>query len=204
MSSHTHASNALHFIQKVYTYSDSTSVSPQNNKSDRSWSSCSSSTSFILLQLELSQLLDAAKDQNIAKAPATEFFSPLFPSVFLPPKLQLSTLSDLYLCYPLCLSTLPSLLPSNRLLIFFFRPPLLHPEASPNHLAPFQSDSQSAVTLNRLHQCRSPCKTHCPASLSKKSTTAHAGSKQKQPSCSKWLNQTKQTTSLIRDIQKWM
>ncbi len=77
---------------------------------------------------------------------------------------------------------------SNSLLIFFFQPPLLHPEVSPNHLAPFQFDSQSAVTLNRLHQCRPPCKTQCPASLSKKSTTAHAGSKQKQPPCSKRLN----------------
>ncbi len=37
--------NALHFILKVYTYSDSTSMSPQNNESDCSWSSCSSSTS---------------------------------------------------------------------------------------------------------------------------------------------------------------
>ncbi len=161
---------ALHFIHKVYTYSDSTSMSLQKHESDRFWSSDFSSTSSILLQLELSYLTDVAEDQNIAKAPATEFFSPLFPSVSFPKSFStplLSPLSNLYLLLSVPFSTLPSLLFSNSLLIFFFRPPLLHPEVSPNLSAPFQSDSRSAVTLNRLHQCRPPCKTHCPASFSK-------------------------------------
>ncbi len=189
--SHICIKTTLHFIHKVYTYSDSTSMSLQKHESDRFWSSDFSSTSSILLQLELSYLSDAAEDQKQQKLFTTEYLSPPFPSVFLPksfPTLSLSLLSHLYLLLSVLFSTLPSLLFSNSLLIFFFRPPLLHPEVSPNHLAPFQSDSQSAVTLNRLHQCRPPCKTQCPASLSKKSTTAHAGSKQKQPPCSKRLN----------------
>jgi hypothetical protein len=152
--SHICIKTALHFIHKVYTYSDSTSMSLQKHESDRFWSSHFSSTSSILPQLELSYLTDAAEDQNLAKKLLATEFSLLFLLSFSPksfPTLLLSLLSDLYLLLPVLLSTLPSLVFSNSLLIFFFRPPLLHPEVSPNLSAPFQSDSQSAVTLNRLH-----------------------------------------------------
>jgi len=168
--SHICIKTALHFIHKVYTYSDSTSMSLQKHESDRFWSSDFSSTSSILLQLKLSYLTNAAEDQNLAKKLLATEFSLLFLLSFSPksfPTLLLSLLSDLYLLLSVLLSTLPSLVFSNSLLIFFFWPPLLHPEVSPNLLVPFQSDSQSAVTLNRLHQCRPPCKTRCPASFSK-------------------------------------
>jgi len=69
---------ALHFIHKVYTYFDSTSMSLQKHESDRFWSSDFSSTSSILLQLELSYLTDAAEDQNLAKKLLATEFSPLF------------------------------------------------------------------------------------------------------------------------------
>jgi len=148
MSSHTPASNALHFIQKVYTYSDSTSMSPQNNKSDRSWSSCSFSTSSILLQLELSYLSDAAEDQNIAKAPSYRVLLSSLSFCLSPKILSLPQNYCSLLCptsifaircpSPLCRASFPPTVFSS----YSFRLPLLHPEASPNHSAPFQSDSQ--------------------------------------------------------------
>jgi hypothetical protein len=47
--SHICIKTALHFIHKVYTYSDSTSMSLQKHESDHFWSSDISSTSSILL-----------------------------------------------------------------------------------------------------------------------------------------------------------
>jgi hypothetical protein len=148
--------------------------STQNNRSDRSWSSCSSSTSSILLQHELSYPSDAAENQRHSqKAPSyTVLLSKIILFVFLQNSLPnnfssllLSKtaalpavwyLSLLYVVRP----TLPRLSslkqPSDP---FSFRRPLLLPEASPNLSVPFQSDSQSAVlpsSLNRLHQCWPP------------------------------------------------
>jgi hypothetical protein len=76
--SHICIKTALHFIHKVYTYSDSTSMSLQKHESDRFWSSDFSSTSSILLQLELSYLTNAAEDQNLAKKLLATEFSLLF------------------------------------------------------------------------------------------------------------------------------
>jgi len=94
---------ALHFIHKVYTYSDSTSMSLRKHESDRFWSSDLSSTSSILLQLELSYLTDAAEDQNIAKAPSYKVLSS-FPSAFLPKIFPHTTapsiVRPLSFCYP--------------------------------------------------------------------------------------------------------
>jgi len=64
-------------------------MSPQNNESDRSWSSCSSSTSSILLQLELGYLSDAAEIQDIAEA--LSYRALFFSSSSISPKLSSSS-----------------------------------------------------------------------------------------------------------------
>ncbi len=70
MSSHT-CIKTLCISFRRYVHTSTAQACPfKNHESDHSWSSCSSSTSSILLQLELSYLLDAAEDQNIAKAPS--------------------------------------------------------------------------------------------------------------------------------------
>ncbi len=141
--------SALHFIHKVYTYSDSTSMSPQNNESDRSWSSCSSSTSSILLQLELGYLSDAAEIQDIAEALSSpQLFSSqvlLYLQNYLPlSKLQPPLLSDLppyylfYLLHSVLSSTFPKILsPSPQTSdSSSSKGPLLLPEASPKRSVP--------------------------------------------------------------------
>ncbi len=141
--------SALHFIHKVYTYFDSTSMSPQNNESNRSWSSCSSSTSPILLQLELGYLSDAAEIQDIAEA--LSYRALFFPSSSISPKLSpsskttalsavwstslLSVLS-LTLCSILYIAPKipsPSLQTSDS---SSSKGPLLLPEASPKRSVP--------------------------------------------------------------------
>ncbi len=140
--------STLHFIHKVYTYFDSTSMSPQNNESDRSWSSCSS-TSSILLQLELGYLSGTAEIQDIAEALSSpQLFSSqvlLYLQNYLPlSKLQPPLLSDLppyylfYLLHSVLSSTFPKILsPSPQTSdSSSSKGPLLLPEASPKCSVP--------------------------------------------------------------------
>ncbi len=98
-----------------YVHTSTAQACPfKNHESDRSWSSCSSSTSSILLQLELSYLSDAAEDQKHSKSSQLQsssllsFLLSFSQNSFLPPKLPLSPLSDLYPFSICSLSTLPS------------------------------------------------------------------------------------------------
>ncbi len=155
----------------------------------------------ILLQQELGYLSDVAENQRHSQK-ALNYrvllffvllsFSKIISSLFFLSHLlkNCNSLSCLISIFAICSPpfTAEILLSITVFWSFSFRRPLLLPEASPNLSVPFQSDSQCAVSLNKFHQCRPPCKNHCPASHSQKSTTVHAGSKQKQPPCSKRLN----------------